>query len=607
MTISVQEQLSKRVRGTIRTIAEARGLLPRFNHPEWPQQIELVLAAALGLVEVHGIEPDTAIANDYASLRAIICQIDWPEDEDDVDDEEADRRLSDLRARIALLTLDCDYIVRKAASIGITPDRVDLPLPDTALVSKAGREHLLAGLINRLQVVEQQLADLLDPASSAEAPRYQRLVRFYHGTMLANANSIRAAIGVGSTIDLTVLERAGIAMTTVTRQFIGTLTARASAASAQLKSAARQIGMPVQRIARGISTIVRHVMRSEARENAADVLPEDYVEQAKAMILAGRAPPVAWVPHLTRLDFEDTVLADLSPLSGLSALVWLNFRDTPVCDLSPLSELGALATLVCSSTPVSNLSPLSGLIALTTLDCGSTQVSDLSPLSELSALATLNCRLTPVSDLSPLSGLIALTTLDCGSTQVSDLSPLSELGALATLVCSSTPVSNLSPLSGLIALTTLDCGSTQVSDLSPLSELSALATLNCRLTPVSDLSPLSKLSALSTLRCWRTQVNDLSPLSGLRALKTLDCDDTDVGDLSPLTLLAMLRRLHIVRTPVADLSPIGGHVKLTVDVASEKQAALLRDTLPPGSTVIVQKASWLPDGTDNAIEPPDAA
>ena len=57
------------------------------------------------------------------------------------------------------------------------------------------------------------------------------------------------------------------------------------------------------------------------------------------------------------------------------------------------------------STLVSDLSPLAGLSALTELNLIGTQVSDLSPLAGLSGLTTLDIRHTKVSDLSPLAGL----------------------------------------------------------------------------------------------------------------------------------------------------------------------------------------------------------
>jgi Leucine-rich repeat (LRR) protein len=56
---------------------------------------------------------------------------------------------------------------------------------------------------------------------------------------------------------------------------------------------------------------------------------------------------------------------------------------------------------------LADIRPLSGLTALQSLDVSGTQVSDLGPLSGLTALQSLNVRGTQVSDLSALTPLIA--------------------------------------------------------------------------------------------------------------------------------------------------------------------------------------------------------
>lgn len=66
------------------------------------------------------------------------------------------------------------------------------------------------------------------------------------------------------------------------------------------------------------------------------------------MILRGKAPPAAWVPWITKLDFwtrQSTpdfeqrkrfrALSDLSPLSSLSGLQELYLNNTQVSDLAP--------------------------------------------------------------------------------------------------------------------------------------------------------------------------------------------------------------------------------------------------------------------------------
>ncbi len=88
-------------------------------------------------------------------------------------------------------------------------------------------------------------------------------------------------------------------------------------------------------------------------------------------------------PHflvLKKLIFNDSQIADLSPLAGLIHLQELFCHSTQVSDLSPLAGLGNLQQLACDSTQVSDLSPLAGLANLRGLSCSNTPVFDLSPL-----------------------------------------------------------------------------------------------------------------------------------------------------------------------------------------------------------------------------------
>jgi Leucine-rich repeat (LRR) protein len=321
-------------------------------------------------------------------------------------------------------------------------------------------------------------------------------------------------------------------------------------------------------------------------------VPYNVEEQARAMILGGRAPPSHWVPFIRELNFYGKNLDSPKLLSGLTALQSLYLINTPVSDVSPLSGLTALQSLYLSGTRVSDVSPLSGLTALQSLDLTSTPVSDVSPLSGLTALQRLDLSSTRLSDVSPLSGLTALQRLDLMGTPVSDVSALSGLTALQSLDLTSTPVSDVSPLSGLTALQRLDLMGTPVSDLSPLSGLTALQSLYLMGTQVSDVSPLSGLTALQSLDLWATLVSDVSPLSGLTALQSLNLRRTPVSDVSALSGLTALQSLDLRRTPVSDVSPLSGLTALqrldlsdtnVTDVSMLEQIRGLKITGGPGS------------------------
>ncbi|WP_321334328.1 leucine-rich repeat domain-containing protein [Breoghania sp.] len=235
------------------------------------------------------------------------------------------------------------------------------------------------------------------------------------------------------------------------------------------------------------------------RRDDDEEIPEDVEDQAREMILAGQAPPEAWVPHIRELDFTDEDLVDLSPLAGLIALHTLDLTNTPVTDLTSLAGLTALQSLSLFATQVSDLAPLAGLTGLQWLDLYATQVTDLTPLAGLIALQTLSLPHSQVMDLTPLSGLMALQYLAVYATRITDLAPLAGLTDLQSLRLSGTQVTDLSPLSGLTGLQTLLLSGTQVTDLSPVASFTALQWLDLSGTQVTDLSPVAGLTALQSL------------------------------------------------------------------------------------------------------------
>ena len=128
----------------------------------------------------------------------------------------------------------------------------------------------------------------------------------------------------------------------------------------------------------------------------------------------------------------------LEPLAvRCTMLRTLNFSNTMVSDLGPLSACTTLQTFDCRNCPrVSDLGPLSACTMLQTLHCSKTRVSDLGPLSSCTVLRILYCSNTKVSDLGPLSSCTMLQTLNCSDTKVSKLGPLSACTMLQALWCS---------------------------------------------------------------------------------------------------------------------------------------------------------------------------
>ena len=221
---------------------------------------------------------------------------------------------------------------------------------------------------------------------------------------------------------------------------------------------------------------------------------------------------LAALNRLSNLDFDNTPVADLGPLSGLSGLRTLRLDTTLVADLGPLSGLSRLEELYLSNTRVADLGPLAGFSMLQTLYLSNTQVADLGPLSGLSVLRTLYLHRTRVADIGPLAGLSGLQVLWLRNNQVADLTPLAGLSVLRALYLSSTQVADLGPLAGLSGLETLMLEDTQVADLLPLKAITRLkevaesdkqgAGLSFFGTPAADRDDVHRrLAALEPRQC----------------------------------------------------------------------------------------------------------
>ena len=81
-------------------------------------------------------------------------------------------------------------------------------------------------------------------------------------------------------------------------------------------------------------------------------MPIDPAEVAR-LILAGRAPPPEWIPHIVELRLERSYITDLRPLAALTALRRLVLTRSRISDIAPLAALTRLQRLHLSFTAVS--------------------------------------------------------------------------------------------------------------------------------------------------------------------------------------------------------------------------------------------------------------
>ncbi len=143
-----------------------------------------------------------------------------------------------------------------------------------------------------------------------------------------------------------------------------------------------------------------------------------FLTQFSALVSLYMAPPAEWdvnfhLPHLSILNTPRAaepiggfrrLVDQLSQLSNFTELhVW---RCRWVSDLEPLTQLPSLTSLDIDNTSVADLTPLAGLTRLRWLYIGDTEhVLDLSPLSNLPELKDLWIAApAPGLDLTPLRG-----------------------------------------------------------------------------------------------------------------------------------------------------------------------------------------------------------
>ncbi len=104
-----------------------------------------------------------------------------------------------------------------------------------------------------------------------------------------------------------------------------------------------------------------------------------------------RLPPeVAELHKLIQLNLNNTNVADIGPVAGLTALRHLNMRDTRVRDLSPITGLPELLIVDLDESWVADLSPLVTLPKLRRIGLGDTQILSLEPATRIRSLEWIN-------------------------------------------------------------------------------------------------------------------------------------------------------------------------------------------------------------------------
>lgn len=142
---------------------------------------------------------------------------------------------------------------------------------------------------------------------------------------------------------------------------------------------------------------------------------------------------------LNRLEFGDVEKFDsLKPIATIPGISRLDFSNTKIPDLTPLAK-SSVTEITLREMKISSLGEVKGLLSMTqlqSLKLPDNHIQDINDLVAFPYLHTLNISKNDIHDISVLSQLKALEELDFFANQVSDMSPLYALHNLKLLIAS---------------------------------------------------------------------------------------------------------------------------------------------------------------------------
>jgi Leucine-rich repeat (LRR) protein len=184
---------------------------------------------------------------------------------------------------------------------------------------------------------------------------------------------------------------------------------------------------------------------------------------------------VKLLPNLKTICIAAQQIADLSPLSGLSALEKVEFKHNAVRDVEALAGQEHLASVGLNDNPVTDLMPLTKCPNLRFLDLCDAQGYDPSFLDSMADFAFLDVSNGTDSYLH-LAGK-RIGELKLCWTHMTALNCLDEVSGLEHLEISNTAVTDLLPLAAHPELRSLRLSGLAISDLSVLLTLPELESV----------------------------------------------------------------------------------------------------------------------------------
>lgn len=290
------------------------------------------------------------------------------------------------------------------------------------------------------------------------------------------------------------------------------------------------------------------------------MLPEVTLNSLRRLNLANNSgftdlSKIATFQALTELDIAGTGVKTLEGLD-IPGLTKINFTNTKIADVTPLTRMEGLTSIQGSRTPVSDINALAALEKLTVLnfnDCRIKAVDDSFKALRLSQLWLENNGLTSLDAFADCAVLTKVGLADNALTDVSVLEKSAETLTYLSLSGNDLLRGDVEFLSAAVHLKELYLdgipmnilhlsdegnpamtgGPANIDFVENMPELEKLSAVGCNISEMPELSGCTKLAYL------RLADNDLSDISSLQNLSTtmiltLDLSYNVFEDLSGL-------------------------------------------------------------------------
>lgn len=233
---------------------------------------------------------------------------------------------------------------------------------------------------------------------------------------------------------------------------------------------------------------------------------------------------------LEYLDVSGTAVSDLDITSEdhLSELVYLDFGGTPTEDISPIAECVNLEAIHGNNTGVADLSPLSGLTRLAVMEFDHCQLTLIDNTFSLESVVDVSLEGNQLAEIEFIRNCPKVESLNIAWNQINDLTPLEErVQYLKALNISHNPVDadELKKLKLSVSMQELlldGIPMTELIDISNMARLKYLSASGCGMQSISSLESFQ--GKLEIVSLSNNRIEDLSPLQNTSLGENSICD-----------------------------------------------------------------------------------